>query len=252
MKVLIVDDEPLILNGLIKIVREASPPGTEVREAGNAPEALAVMRTFMPDVTVTDLNMPEKNGFELIEEAKEGGLCDRFIVLTGYDDFEYVRRALRVGVVDYLLKPIDRDEIMVLLARIRDEIPSETDPNYKCHVKRILAYLDMHYIKDLSLDILAEVMDLHPNYISSMFKKETGDTFVNYLNALRIREAQRLLREQRHLPVNVIGQRVGLENKHYFTKVFKKYTGVTPGAYRDVDEAEQAKRSEGESRIDEP
>jgi YesN/AraC family two-component response regulator len=79
------------------------------------------------------------------------------------------------------------------------------------------------------------MMNLHPNYISSLFKKETGHTFVNYLNMLRIKEAQKLLLAQRDLPVCAIGQQVGYDNKHYFTKVFKKYTGTTPGAYRNSE-----------------
>ncbi|CAM4498898.1 response regulator [Paenibacillus macerans] len=236
MRLLIVDDEPLILGGLVKVIKDAAPLGTEVREAGNAFEALEVMKGYMPDVTVTDLHMPEKNGFELMEEAKESGLCDRFIILTGYDDFEYVRRALRWGVVDYLLKPLDKNEIAGLLTHIDQELPSEADSECERHTKRILAYTEQHYMNDLSLDHLAELMNLHPNYISSLFKKVTGDTFVNYLNAFRIKEAQKLLGTHRHLSVSEIGRRVGFESKHYFAKVFKKYTGITPGAYRERDE----------------
>lgn len=236
MRLLIVDDEPLILGGLVKVIKDAAPLGTEVREAGNAFEVLEVMKGYMPDVTVTDLHMPEKNGFELMEEAKGSGLCDRFIILTGYDDFEYVRRALRWGVVDYLLKPLDKNEIAGLLTHIDQELPSEADSECERHTKRILAYTEQHYMNDLSLDHLAELMNLHPNYISSLFKKVTGDTFVNYLNAFRIKEAQKLLGTHRHLSVSEIGRRVGFESKHYFAKVFKKYTGITPGAYRERDE----------------
>lgn len=239
MRVLIVDDEPLILNGLVKIIGEAAPLGTEVFKANNAFEAQDLMKDYMPDVTVTDLHMPEKNGFELIEEAKDRGLCDRFIILTGYDEFEYVRKALRTGVVDYLLKPIDKNEIAILLAHIEQELPSEADTECSGHAKRILAYTKTHYMYDLSLDHLAELMNLHPNYISSLFKKVTGDTFVSYLNAYRIHEAQKLLRSQRELSVYAIGKKVGFENKHYFTKVFKKYTGVTPGVYREEGEGKR-------------
>ncbi|MGV2795133.1 helix-turn-helix domain-containing protein, partial [Clostridium perfringens] len=92
--------------------------------------------------------------------------------------------------------------------------------------------IENHYMNDLSLDHLAELMKLHPNYISSLFKKVTGATFVNYLNAFRIKEAQKLLGTHRHLSVSEFGRRVGFENKHYFTKVFKKYSGITPGASR--------------------
>lgn len=239
MKILIVDDEPLILAGLVKIVSHVAPIGTEVREAGSASEALDVMRGYLPDVAITDIHMPEKTGFELIEEARMEGLCDRFIILTGYDEFEYARQALRSGVVDYLLKPVDKDEIASLLERIQEELPAESDSDYSCHANRILAYMNKHYNRDLSLDHLADLMNLHPNYISSLFKKETGDTFVNYLNGLRIREARRLLTAERHLPVHEVGHRVGYENKHYFAKVFKKYTGTTPGAYRESGQSKE-------------
>lgn len=240
MKVLIVDDEPLILRGLVITISEVAPNGTDIREASNAYEALEMMKKFMPDVTITDLHMPEKNGFELIEEARQEGYCDRFIILTGYDEFEYVRQALRSGVVDYLLKPLDKEEITNLLIRIKDELPVTSDAEYSRHVDRLLAYLHSNFRQDLSLDHLAEQMMLHPNYISSLFKKETGDTFVNFLNGLRIREAQKLLRTKPHLTVAAIGEQVGFHDKHYFTKVFKKYTGMTPSLYR---EEEQMKRS---------
>jgi len=239
MKVLIVDDEPLILGGLVKIVGHVAPIGTELREAGNAHDALEIMRGYLPDVTITDIHMPEKTGFDLIEEARQEGFCDRYIILTGYDEFEYARKALRFGVVDYLLKPVDKDEIAALLNRIREELPAESDTEYSQHASRILAYLRTNFRHDISLDLLADRTGLHPNYISSLFKKETGDTFVNYLNGLRIREAQKLLTEHRHLPVHIVGQSVGYENKHYFTKVFKKYTGLTPGAYRENGQSEE-------------
>lgn len=242
MKILIVDDEPVILGGLMKVIGEAAPLGSGVRQAGNAFEALDIMKGYMPDVTVTDLHMPEKSGFELIDEAREAGLCDRFIILTGYDEFEYVRRALRTGVVDYLLKPIDKQEMADLLERISQELPSGEDSECARHAKRILAYTKTHYMQDLSLDHLAELMSLHPAYISSLFKKVTGDTFVNFLNAYRINEAKRMLRSQRHLSVNKVGQQVGFETGHYFAKVFKKYTGMTPGAYREEESPGPASR----------
>jgi len=241
VRLLIVDDEPLILNGLIKVVRKVAPEGTEIREALNAFEGLKVMQQYIPDVTITDINMPEKNGFEMIEDARLQGICSRFIILTGYDEFEYVRTALRKGVIDYILKPIDQQEIGALLERMKKEIPSTIDADYTRHANRILTYMQIHFRKDLSLDHISEVMNLHPNYICSLFKKETGETFVNYLNAMRIREARKLLTNENDLSVSTIGEMVGYDNKHYFTKVFKRYTGTTPGAFRKNSlEAEKA------------
>lgn len=121
-----------------------------------------------------------------------------------------------------------------LLKQLNRDLPSLDNTDCPPHAKQILAYTQLNYMNDLSLDHLADLMKLHPNYISNLFKKVTGDTFVNYLNATRIKEAQKLLSAHRNLPVGEIGRRVGYENKHYFNKVFKKYTGSTPGAYREA------------------
>ncbi|MBD2868815.1 response regulator transcription factor [Paenibacillus arenilitoris] len=245
MKILIVDDEPLILGGLVKVVKEVAPVCTEVQTAGHAREAIEKMKSYMPDVMITDLHMPEQNGFQLIEEARESGLCDRFIILTGYDEFEYVRRALRCGVIDYLLKPIDRDEIAILLNRVREELPSAaaTESEYRHHAQKILSYMEENFMEDISLDKLADLVNLHPNYISSLFKKETGSNFVNYLHEIRIREAKKLLESEQYLTISLIGQQVGYEDKHYFSKVFKKYTGRTPGSYRGIAEGVETEDS---------
>ncbi|SFM45978.1 Helix-turn-helix domain-containing protein [Paenibacillus sp. 1_12] len=236
LKLMIVDDEPYILEGLAKIVREAGTPFTRIEEALDAVEATEKMKDFVPDVTITDLNMPEISGFELIEEAKRLGYCNRFIILTGYDKFDYARKAIRTGVIDYLLKPINRDEIIALLQSIALEIETThkiaDHSEYGRHMDKILHFIEDHYDNSLSLEDLACHTGLHPNYISGLFRKETGLTFVNYLNSLRIDKARKLLETKPHVPVNTIGQQVGFDSPQHFTKVFKKYTGITPGYYR--------------------
>ncbi|QYR20303.1 response regulator [Paenibacillus sp. sptzw28] len=234
MKVMIVDDEPAILKGLLKVVKDSAPEFAEVALAHNAFDALEKMMEHRPDVTITDLNMPEMDGFALIAEAKSRELCNRFIILTGYDEFQYALQAIRAGVIDYLLKPINKSELSVLLHRIAAELPVICSADDRDHAAKILGFIELNYSKDLSLDLLAEHLNLHPNYISSLFSKETGTTFVQYINTVRIREAKKQLAEFPHVPVNSIGARVGFENRHYFNKVFKKFTGMTPGQYRAV------------------
>ncbi|RXZ82938.1 response regulator [Paenibacillaceae bacterium] len=235
MKLLLVDDEPLILDGLAKIVGQSGLPFLKVEKAGDAFEALSIMVEFAPDVTITDLNMPEQNGFELISNARKAMACDRFIILTGYDEFEYARQAVRVGAIDYLLKPINEQEVVRLLQGISGEleqqagITSDPVPN----ISRMLDYIENHYNEDISLDSLTTVTGLHPNYISGLFRKETGQTFIYYLNSLRIRKACELLTTHRLMSVHQVGRNVGLENPQHFTKVFKKFTGITPGTYRE-------------------
>ena len=247
LNLLVVDDEMVILHGIVKIIREGKTPFTRIESALDACEALSVMEDFAPDLIITDIHMPEMNGLELIQEVKERGVCDRFIILTGHDEFEYARQAIRHQVIDYLLKPINKAELLDLLRNIAKTI-LETDPadpddarqaepdptRYSFHVEKILRYIDQHYHRDLSLDHCSELTGLHPNYISQLFKKETGVSFVQYLHHFRIGKAKELLRKDGSLPVQVIGHQVGFENPQHFMKVFKKLVGCTPGAYRDA------------------
>jgi two-component system, response regulator YesN len=237
MKLMIVDDEPYILEGLTKIIKEALTGFIEIVEATDAFEALNKMSGFHPDVVITDLNMPEKDGFALIEEAKKAGYCDRFVVLTGYDEFEYARKAIRAKVVEYLLKPINQDEIVAILEEIagemREQQHSETVTEFGCHMDKIMDYIERHYNDPLSLDDLAGYTGLHPNYISTLFHKECGVTFVRYLNTVRIEKAKELLEKEPNMPVNVVGQRVGFESPQHFVKIFKRNVGTTPGAYKE-------------------
>jgi len=248
LNLLVVDDEMVILHGIVKIIREGKTPFARIESALDAYEALSVMSDFAPDLIITDIHMPEMNGLELIQEAKERRLCDRFIILTGHDEFEYARQALRHQVIDYLLKPINKTELLHLLRQVAKTILEEREDGkpedgereerpesrYSFHVEKILRHIDQHYHRDLSLDQCSELTGLHPNYISQLFRKETGVTFVQYLHRLRIEKAKELLKKDSGLPVQVIGHQVGFENPQHFMKVFKKLTGCTPGAYREA------------------
>jgi len=237
LKLLLVDDEVLILEGLEKILLQASIPIAEIKTALDAFEALEVLATFTPHVVITDLNMPEQDGLEFIQNARRISSCSRFIILTGYDEFEYARQAVRVGALDYLLKPINDQEIITRLQSIAAELGGSEDTE-ECggqqnHMMRILDYIKDHYHEDLSLNTLADLTNLHPNYISSLFRKETGQPFIQYLNQYRIQKACETLVTYPFMPVLQVGRQSGFENPQHFTKVFKKRTGKTPGAYRE-------------------
>jgi len=235
MKLMIVDDEPYILEGLSRIIKEASTCFSHIEEAADAFEALDKMSQFAPHVVITDLNMPEKDGFALIEEARQAGYCDRFVILTGYDEFEYARRALRTGVVDYLLKPINQEEIGAILNRIAGEMPeqSKSPMDSSGHMDKIIDYIKSHYEAPLSLNDLAAYVGLHPNYVSNLFHKERGIPFIQYLNAFRIGKAKEILEREPGMPIHIVGQRVGFESPQHFVKIFKRYVGLTPGAYKE-------------------
>src|SRR5690554_5568659 len=125
MKLMIVDDEPYILKGLSSIIRNLDTPFNSIMEALDGIEALEKMEDFKPDLLITDISMPEMDGFELIRQAREKDFCSKFIILTGYNEFEYAQKAIRFQVIDYLLKPISKKELFELLCRIAGEIAAE-------------------------------------------------------------------------------------------------------------------------------
>ncbi|HJC23679.1 MAG TPA: response regulator [Candidatus Eisenbergiella merdavium] len=96
---------------------------------------------------------------------------------------------------------------------------------------KLLKYVNSHYTQDISLSETASVLNMNPNYVSQMFKKETGVTFTHYITDLRITEAKKLLRTTRH-PISDIAPNVGFNDYFYFLKTFKRVTGRTPSQYR--------------------
>lgn len=120
MKVLIVDDEPFITQGL-KLLIDWEAEGFEIVSClENGKDALEFLLKNEVDLILTDIRMPERSGLELMEEVHEKNLSDAdFIIMSGYDDFGYAQKALRMGCVDYLLKPVDGAELTGILRKIR-------------------------------------------------------------------------------------------------------------------------------------
>lgn len=101
------------------------------------------------------------------------------------------------------------------------------------HIAKIIEILENEYDKDISLSWVAERLNLNPAYISRLFKQSTGQPFVDYLKQVRVDNSKRLLAEGR-LKINEIGRQVGFGSAHYFIKVFKEITGLTPGEYKKI------------------
>lgn len=119
-KVVIVDDEYLIRMSIGKIVRELGLNVTG--EAKNGEEALDVVGLYEPDIVFTDIKMPKKNGLQLAAELRQRRPDIFVVIVTGYEDFGYLREALQYGVEDYILKPIDAAQIRTVVAHIMDKI----------------------------------------------------------------------------------------------------------------------------------
>lgn len=255
LNLMIVDDEPFMIKGLMNIIEKGNTPCSEVIKASDGFDALEKLENFRPDLMITDIQMPEMDGLELIRRVQERGLCKRFIILSGYDDVKYMRQAIKCRVIDYLMKPIDKTELYDILANTSLELLNSASPKeypslqdhivsdptidelevsrLSKNVKKIIYYIDQHYTKDLSLDQIADHVFLHPNYISALFRKETGLTFIHYLHLYRIKKAKEMMVKDIELSFHQISERVGYESVRHFFNVFKKYSGATPGEYRE-------------------
>ena len=124
MKVLIADDEINIIL-LIKSLIDRQKTDVEIAgEAGDGITALEMVRQLKPDVVITDIRMPGMNGMDLIRHVREEQIPVEFVIISGYSEFEYARSAIQYGVSDYLLKPIKKDELNDVLAKLEARGPA--------------------------------------------------------------------------------------------------------------------------------
>lgn len=121
-KLLIAEDESEMRNLLVKYIRRVQPDLEVVASAVNGKEALAFAREFRPDIVLTDISMPVMDGLEFLKAAFSEGILQKAVIISGYDEFEYARKAIALGVSDYLLKPFDPQELSDVLDKVREEL----------------------------------------------------------------------------------------------------------------------------------
>ncbi|CAH1220810.1 putative response regulatory protein [Paenibacillus allorhizoplanae] len=245
MNILLVEDEQKIRQGLKKIIEDVITSKLRVTEASNGREALDWLKTQdQVDLIITDIRMSEMNGIELIKRAKESHPSLLFVVISGYDEFAYAREALRYGVSDYLLKPIERVELAQVLQKISEQINATKQPNQittatvvnddkdRLLIRRVKELVNEYLNQDISLQFLAERVYLHPKYLSDMFKRETGQNLSDYVTERRMEKARKLLKETT-LKVAEVAMMCGFANHKYFASLFKQHTGCTPSEFRE-------------------
>lgn len=146
-KVMLVDDEIFITEGLISIIDWNKLGLKVVQTAQNGEEALKKFQENPVDIIVTDINMPLKTGLELIKEINETNAKVKFILLSGYDEFSYAKKAIEYGVENYILKPVDEDELEAALKKLVDNMAKEKETLNKSLDKtgKLLAFLNGKY-----------------------------------------------------------------------------------------------------------
>lgn len=124
MKILIVDDEKVILNGLAAMIQKKLklPFEVDLALASNVPEALEILHSFTPDLLLTDIRMPLMDGFSLMEEVQKKNIPTEIAILTSHADFSYAQRAIKFGVLDFLLKPVETEPLTSLITQVHDKL----------------------------------------------------------------------------------------------------------------------------------
>ena len=239
-QVLLVDDEYYVRQSLLRRIRNLENEDFKViGEAENGEEALDMLRKHDIQLVVTDIRMPVMDGLDLTRKILEQYPHILTVILTGYADFEYARKALRYGAFDYLLKPVSEESLDNLLSRARTrlselyELPEDERNNMSGeeYVQLAIRYLNEHYMEDIDISLMASELGFHSAYLTRLFGRYAGESPLKYLTNLRIQEAKRLLLDT-SLPISVVGERVGYPDQFHFSKTFRKATGVNPSAFR--------------------
>ncbi len=242
LKVLIVEDEEMIRKGIVLTVDWAALDCVVVGEAANGLEGLEAARRLAPSLIITDLKMPQMDGIEMLRTLRAEGCNAYVIILTAYDNFSYAQSALRLGAVDYLLKPFHDGDLENAVNRLRARMDSETqDPvtlgtprkgDKSKYVLEAMAYISKHYNEpDISVGTVAQSLNISEGYLSHTFKKETDYTLLGYITRYRIHKAMELLKDCR-VKVYEVAEQVGYRDIAYFSATFKKYTGISPSEYQ--------------------
>jgi len=236
--VVVVDDEPWTLIGISNAFLWNENGFELVYKTINPFEAIDYIQKNKPDVVFTDIRMPQVSGIELIKTIKQEDNNVEFIVISGFAEFEYAQDALKQGVFDYCLKPIEDDKTNELLVRLKEHLDKKnnitdvigyTGMNYE--FKQIVDYINKNYMKKLQLKTIADQLFMNHSYCSQLFKKELNTTFSQYLMEVRMKEIKKLLGDV-SFTTQEIAEKVGYDDYYYFNKVFKKYFGQTPYKYR--------------------
>lgn len=248
-KLLLVDDEKQITEGLKCLLNWEEFRITEIKTANSYEEALEIGAVYKPDIAILDVRLLNKYGFDLHKQLKEQQpeMCS--IMISGYDEFEYVRKAMRQGVVDYLLKPIDRRELRKTLERLiverlhgelqqmkdsnmYDEVLQTDLQNLSRLVQKIIRVVHEDYGKSLNLTMLAETMEVSSGYLGKIFLRETNMKFSQYLMQYRMSVAKELIKNTDE-KISYIAQKVGYSNMNYFYTHFQSCYEKSPKEFRN-------------------
>lgn len=256
-RALIIEDEPLMRQYLMDNLSQIHPMFMAAASARDGLDALETMEREKYDLLITDIRMPGLDGIALVKRLRDAGNDIPVIMLSGYDEFEYARAGLRMGVVEYLLKPLNDEEMKETLEKLSQKLQqeqavvrlpddwspksiqkfiascfSETDTEQSLLAQRTANYIVEHFAEPITQSDVAALLGVTPAYLSSVFHEAKGESYTKFLTRVRMTQAALLLRSNPLLTVQNIAEMTGYVSDKHFISVFKKFFQVTPSEYR--------------------
>ncbi len=250
LRVLIVEDEDIIRKGIAYTMDWTSMGCTIVGEAANGREGIEKILELQPDIVLTDIMMPFVDGMEMIRQTKEK-VHYKSIILTSYAEFSYAKQAIDLKVSDYLMKPVEEEDIRAVIQKLAPEIQREKEveklyekqnsgmpmeeyylraQKENPYVVQLLKITEERYADKISIESLAEELQVSASYLSRKFKNATGLTYLDFLNQYRVREAIKLLETGRY-KVYEVSDMTGFSDYKHFNAVFRRYTNQSPSEF---------------------
>ncbi len=247
--VVIVEDNYPVRKGLIQMISQIGERYQVIGEAANGIDGYALIRSKRPQIVITDIRLPGLTGLQMIKDIREI-YKPQVIVISAYSEFEYAREAIELGVLRYLVKPIEEAvliESLELASRKCEEAdenmsePAEPVPDATAvsgdgisrYSIRLKKYITKHYADNISVADIARAFNVSESHLNRVFKTDTGYTINEYRNLYKIKAALQLMTDP-DLKAYEVGSIVGIDNQRYFSVIFKKYTDMTPLAFREA------------------
>jgi len=236
-ELIIIDDEQKILDGMVNLF-----PWEKIgfRIAGSflrAKAALEFIEANHVDAVLTDVEMPDMTGLEL-GQSLSARRDIKVVIFSSYQNFRYMREAIRVSVEDYLLKPIKYEDLFECFEKIRLKLDFENDRStdlpenyYEKIVGDVKKYLEEDF-QNATLEKAASKVSLSPNYLSKIFREKNGAGFAETLTAIRMMKAKEMLDDIKFKQYE-IAYYVGYDNPKNFSRAFSAHCHMTPSEYRN-------------------
>lgn len=237
-RIIAADDEAYIREALQKLIDWEKMDCNLIKIASDGQELIEMLEEETPDIVITDIQMPGKDGIEVCQYIYEQHSHIPLILLTAHSEFQYARDAIRYNVCEYVLKMSVMEELPKAVEKAIHEVEKENEKKILMKKEepetlflKMEQYIEENYKTKISLDDIARALHASGSYLSRLYKRKTGKNLFDVILDKRIEAAKEYL-AQTDMRTYEISEAVGIEDPGYFSKMFKKKTGVSPKEFR--------------------